>query len=82
MEKHLKKNGELLIMKQTNNNGTRDFILIDHENASFYIGTSASTPIDPSTIEKSYKVSRKSELNIERKRLSARGYIEKNIHYI
>lgn len=79
---HLKRTGELLIMHINDYRGTRDFILIDHENATFYTGTTAAMNFDVRSVDSQYKFKRKTDLKREKERLTARGYTEKSLRDI
>lgn len=74
---HIIRNGELNIMALNDYRGTRDFILVDHDNATFYTGTTAAMSFDVRLVDKRYEYKRKTDLKREQEKLIARGYIKK-----
>lgn len=74
---HLIRNGELNIMNLNDYRGTRDFIIVDHDNATFYTGTTAAACFDVRLMDKRYEYKRKTDLKREQEKLIARGYVKK-----
>lgn len=77
---HLKRNGELNIMNINDYRGTRDFVLVDHENATFYTGTTAAMTFDVRSVDNQYNFKRKTDLKREKEKLIARGYTQKYLN--
>lgn len=74
---HIIRNGELNIMGLNDYRGTRDFILVDHDGATFYTGTTAAMSFDVRLVDNQHEYKRKSDLKREQDKLIARGYVKK-----
>ena len=74
MNRELLNRAELLIMYQNDYRGTRDFILIDTETETFYIGSTHSMSLDVRATIDQTLVKTKRALKIEKEYLLERGY--------
>lgn len=74
LNNHLRRNATVIIMNKNDSNGTRDFVMIDHENATFYPGSTHSMSFDVRSCNHMIDVSRKKEIKREIEKLTNRGY--------
>lgn len=74
MNRELLKRAELVIMDRNDYRGTRDFVLVDHEQSVFYTGSTHSMSLDVRAAEIQVIVKRKKDLKALQAQLINRGY--------
>lgn len=77
--KHLYKNAQLIIMDKNDSRGTRDFLIADYDDNTFYSGSTHSSLVSAHYFNNVLIVSKKKELKRNRDNFIERGFIQKTI---